>query len=323
MPPLSRRQFLWHSAALGLMACRTDALPAARSTTAVTFSFGTYGMKSLPTEDALRLISSVGYDGVELAVRPEWSAAPENMSAERRRSLRELLMRTGLKLTALMEHLQPSDNHAAHQAALERLREAAKLGRDLSPENPPLIQTTLGAGHWNDVRSLYVDRLADWAIIGRENQTIIAIKPHRGGAMSRPEEAIWLIEQLESTPWLRMVYDYSHYAYRDMPLEETVRTALPYTAHIAIKDAVRDGEQVTFALPGESKGFDYRPLFRMLGKGGYRGDICCEVSGALWSRAGYDPEAAANACYRNIAPLFAESGLERIARNPAERQPRR
>ena len=41
-----------------------------------------------------------------------------------------------------------------------------------------------------------------------------------------------------------MVYDYSHYAYRDMPLEETVRTALPYTAHVVVKDAVREGDRV-------------------------------------------------------------------------------
>lgn len=311
MPGLSRRGFLCRSAVLGLLACRPHTLLGAESAAAVTFSFGTYGTKSLATEDALRLIASIGYDGVELAVRPEWSAAPENMPPERRRSIRDLLAETGLKLTALMEHLQPAENAAAHQATLDRLRQAADLGLDLSPESPPPIQTTLGGGRWEDVRSLYVERLADWARIGRENRTVIAIKPHRGGAMSRPEEAIWLIEQLENTPWLRMVYDYSHYAYRDMPLEQTVRTALPYTAHIAIKDAVRQGERVTFALPGESGAFDYRQLFRLLAEGGYQGDICCEVSGVLWSQGGYDPAIAAKACYRNIAPLFAEAGLRR------------
>ena len=322
---LSRRLFLCHSAALGLLACRPQVLRGAEPGAAVTFSFGTYGMKSLPTEDALRLIASVGYDGVELAVRPEWSAAPENMSAERRRSLRDLLADTGLKLTALMEHLQPSDNDAVHQAAVDRLREAAELGQDLSPDAPPLIQTTLGGGRWEDVRSLYVDRLADWARIGGENRTVIAIKPHRGGAMSRYSEAIWLIEQLDNTPWLRMVYDYSHYAYRDMPLEQTVKTALPYTAHVAIKDAVRVGERVTFALPGESGAFDHRPLFRLLAEGGYRGDICCEVSGVIWGKEGYDPAVAAKTCYRNIAPLFAESGLRRLSRGTedAARKPQR
>lgn len=314
MTRLTRRHFMCRSAALGLLACRPHRLFGAEAPAAVTFSFGTYGMKSLPTEDALRLVASIGYDGVELAVRPEWSAAPENMSAERRRLLRDLLAETGLKLTALMEHLQPSTNDAAHQAALDRLRAAAELGRDLSYDAPPLIQTTLGGGRWEDVRSLYVDRLAEWARVGRENRTVIAIKPHRGGAMSRPEEAIWLIEQLDSTPWLRIVYDYSHYAHRDMPLEQTVKTALPYTAHIAIKDAVRQGERVTFALPGESGAFDYRPLFRLLAEGGYRGDICCEVSGAIWSKDGYDPAAVARRCYRNIAPLFAESGLRRVSR---------
>ena len=36
-----------------------------------------------------RLIAETGYDGVELCVRAEWDAAPENLQAERRRHLRE------------------------------------------------------------------------------------------------------------------------------------------------------------------------------------------------------------------------------------------
>lgn len=48
--------------------------------------------------------------------------------------------------------------------------------------------------------------------------------------MSQPSEAIWLIKQLDSTPWLRIVYDYSHLIYRDISLTESLREALPYLA---------------------------------------------------------------------------------------------
>jgi inosose dehydratase len=108
-----------------------------------------------------------------------------------------------------------------------------------------------------------------------------------------------------------MVYDYSHYAFRDMPLEDTVRTALPYTAHIAVKDAVRDGDEVKFVLPGAGGTPDHATLLRLFYRGGYRGDVCCEVSSMVSREPGYDPVAAARTCYRNMARAFEEAHVPR------------
>ena len=154
-------------------------------------------------------------------------------------------------------------------------------------------------------------RLADWEAIGRKTKTVICIKPHRGGVMSRPSEAVWIIGQLNQSKWMRMVYDYSHYAFRNMPLADTIKTALPYTGHIAIKDTIRRGKGTTFVLPGASGNIDYVKLLKLFHAGGYRGDICCEVSGAVWSKKGYDPIAAAQTCYKNIAPMFKKAGVAR------------
>jgi len=317
-----RRDFLRRScnAYLGLVCGTALASPAfaepnpTASRAGVSFSFGTYGMKSLKTETAVRIIAETGFDGVELAVRPEWDAAPGRLAPPRRRALRELLDGLGLRLPALMEHLPPSADDNRHAADLDRLRRDADLGRDLSPAAPPLIQTVLGGGHWEGQRDMFRDRLGDWAEVGRQAGVVIAIKPHRGGAMSQPAEAIWLIRQLNDSPWLRMVYDYSHYAFRDLPLDETIETALPYTAHVAIKDAVQQGPDVRFVLPGASSEFDYAELFRSFYRGGYRGDFCCEVSGMVWNQPGYDPANAARTCYENVAPQFARAGVPRVAR---------
>jgi len=277
----------------------------------VTFSFGTYGMPSLKTEEALRVIAEVGYDGVELAVRPEWDAAPGRMPPARRQALRQVLGELGLEVTALMEHLLPSADEAQHAAGLERLRQVAELGQDLRPQQPPLIQTVLGGGTWEEQKSMFVDRLGAWAELARQANTVIAVKPHRGGAMSQPAEAVWLIGQLGNTPSIRMVYDYSHYAFRDLSLEDTVATALPYTAHIAIKETVRMGDGFRFVLPGESGTFDFGTLFQRFYAGGYRDDICCEVSSMVSGQANYDPIAAARTCYANIAPIFVAAGVPR------------
>ncbi len=54
-----------------------------------------------------------------------------------------------------------------------------------------------------------------------------------------PTQAVWIFEQLGKPAWLRMVYDYSHYAYRGLPLKETIQTALPYMAHVAARTPSR------------------------------------------------------------------------------------
>ncbi len=162
------------------------------------------------------------------------------------------------------------------------------------------------------MKELYLKQLEQWVAVAEKSRIVIAIKPHRGGALSRPSEAAWLIEKLGKPEWLRMCYDYSHYDFRDMPMEDTIKTALPYTAHIAIKDAVMENGKVRFVNPGLGGRIDYAKLIRLFHSGGYRGDICCEVSGMVWSKPGYDPVASARQCYASIAPAFVKA---KVARN--------
>jgi len=313
---IDRRSFLRESMTAGA-AVAIASTSQARDENAiegVTFSFGTYGMKSMSTEDAIRTVAQIGYDGIEIAARSDWDAAPARMPQHRRDQVRTLLADAGLRLTALMEHLYPAEDKVEHEAGLVRLREVARLGHDLSQATPPLIQTVLGGGTWDEQKNMLRDRLGDWDQLGAETQTVIAIKPHRGGAMSKPSEAAWLIQQLGNPLWIRMVYDYSHYAFRDMSVAETVETALPYTAHIAIKDTIQTDKGFQFVLPGASNAFDYADLFKRFYAGGYRADICCEVSGMVSNQAGYDPIAAAMTCYANIAPQFEQAGVPRRSR---------
>lgn len=310
---IPRRQFLTAVAATGLgelVTCQPRSVAAAPAQ-GLTFSFGTYGSRTLSLEKSIRLVATIGYDGVEIATRPEWDAAPERMPKARRKEVHGLLLDRNLKVTAMMEHLPPSTDAQTHQNDLARLRSVMELGADLTPTTPPLIQTVLGGGTWEEKKHLFVERVGDWSELAKEMQTVVAIKPHRGGAMSRPSEAVWLIEQLKKTPWIRMVYDYSHYAFRNLSVEETVRTALPFTAHIAVKDTIKTDAGFRFVLPGASQAFDYAQLFKLFFAGGFRGDVCCEVSGMVWNTPDYDPVAAAKQCYQNLAPCFETAGVPR------------
>jgi inosose dehydratase len=274
-------------------------------------SIGTYSLKGLSIEESIDLVARIGYDGMEISVQPGFDGEPAKLSAARRKLVRQRLESKRLKLTALMEQVTPAVEDRQHQDHLRRLQQVVELAQQLAPAEPPLIQTVLGGGQWSQKKSLYRDRLGDWLRVFAAARLVLAIKPHRGGALSRPEEAAWLIQQLGNSPWLRMVYDYSHYAFRDMPLEETVRTALPYTAHLAVKDAVKRDNQIEFLPPGESHTFDYARLLRLFYAGGYRGDVCCEVSAMVSKKPGYDPVATAQSCYRNMAAAFSQAGVPR------------
>lgn len=277
----------------------------------MTLGFSTYGMQSMTTEDAIMALAKIGYDAVELNIWPGWDADAAKLSPERARTIGKLLQHWNLRLSALMENLTIEKDPAKHDAVLERLRRASGLAHTLAPANPPLVETTLGGGIWDDVKELYQSRLADWAEVGRETKTVMTIKPHRFGAMSRPEHAGEIIEALGNPQWLRMAYDFSHYAHRDMTLADTVKTALPFASFVAIKDTVMVDGKARFVLPGESGQIDYTQLLKLLHAGGYRGDVNCEISGMVSKQKGYDPIATAEQCYANIAPAFAEAGMER------------
>ncbi|RMG39839.1 MAG: sugar phosphate isomerase/epimerase, partial [Planctomycetota bacterium] len=282
----------------------------------LTLGFSTYGMKTLRTEQAIERIADAGFDSVEIAIMKGWDADPETLEPGRRIAIRNRLADRRVFVRSLMEHLHIDEPGRSRQQRLERLKRAAELAHDLDPARPPLVQTTIGGGgHWAEKRDLFAAELEQWVRVAGRHELTIAVKPHRGGAFSRPDQAVELIERLGSPPRLKMCFDYSHYDFRDMPLEEAVRTALPYVGHVAVKDVARDtAGRLRFRLPGETGRIDYPKLLRLLFDGGYRGDVCCEVSSQIWSQPGYDPLAAAETSYRNMARAFERAGVPRLRR---------
>lgn len=313
VPTITRRTFLGAVAATGIFATHAWSAPAPAES--LILGFSTYGTKSLKTEEVLPILSAIGYDAIELAVISGWDMDPATVIPARRTALKRQLAKTGLRLTSLMENLPPSSGTAKHTAALERLKAASQLAHDLSPDHPPLIETVLGGVEWSKSKPLFLQRLADWQKLAESHATIIAIKPHRGSAMSRPEEAIELFRELGSSKWLRMVYDYSHYALREMPLDQTIHAALPWTGMIAVKDVVIEKDQPVFKLPGETGQIDYAAMLRQFHTGGYRGVVSCEVSSMISKRPDYDPIQAAKTCYANLAKAFIAAEVPR-PKNP-------
>ena len=313
MKNLSRRDWLKASGGALITAL---ALPACSSRDEVeqgcSLGFGSYGLPGYSLEDSIRLISQIGYDAIEIVSIPGYHGDPELVSLETRKTVRQFLSNTGLKLGALMGLPTPSDEVKKQQSNLDWFKRLLQLAHDLKVDNLPLIQGVLGGGKWDQKKNLFRDQVGQWLELAAEAGITLSIKPHRGHAMSTPDDAVWIIHELGDHPKLRMVYDYSHYAFRDMPIETTVVTALPYTSYLVMKDAVQENGKVVFKLPGQAGTIDHARVLSLFYDGGYRGEVCPEVSSLVWRAEGYDPETTARTCYRNLSNIFSEAGVPRI-----------
>ena len=311
---LSRRDFI--ASALAASVITPWSAKAALSADGVTLGFNTYGMKTLSTEDAIRELSKIGFDTIELDSTSGTDGDPSSLTPARRADLRKITKDLGLKFTAVQGVKPPSINDEQHAANLERFKVLAQLCHDLDPGHPPMIECGLGGRDpFEKMKPMFLKRVADWVKVAESSDIHIVVKPHRDTSMDRPDQAIDLFKDLGNPPRLRMSWDYSHFALRDLPLAETIRVALPWTGFVAIKDVAMENGRGVFKLPGETKQIDYPALVKGFYEGGYRGDFNCEISSMIFTKPGFDCLAAARISYANIAPAFAMAGVPRVRRS--------
>ena len=120
------------------------------------------------------------------------------------------------------------------------------------------------------------DELHAWAATLAPLKTVVAIKPHVSGAMDLPEKALWLVNQVAS-PWVKLVYDYSHYELHELDMRETMRQLVGQSVFAQIKDSEGNAARFKFLLPGDGR-MDYKAYVQALTAAGYRGAVVVEVS---------------------------------------------
>lgn len=308
---ISRRQCLATFVAASSTLLRRAARGDDKKPRTIGLGFSLYGMKSLSIADALKTCAEIGYDCIELPVMVDWPADSARQDADARAELRKHISASGMRLTALMENLPILGDDAKRAVNLERLKLAAQLARELNPSTPPLVETILGGkpGEFDAVKEQMVERLKEWAALMERHKVELAIKAHVGNATQRPEQLLWLLDQVAS-PWLVAAYDYSHFQLQDLKIVETMDQLLPKTRFIHVKDTEHAQGKRGFLLPGEGS-IDYGEYFKLLAASEYRGDVVVEVSGQVFTKPGYDPVAAARKCYNHLAPAMKVAGITR------------
>lgn len=269
--------------------------------------YGTYGMPKLTVIEAIEAAARIGYDGVELAVIPNHPAAPERLDRAARQAVRARLADLGLELPALMLGLNSAA--ADQRPVLDELARCGELAHDLAPDRPPVLVTTAGgsAKRWEEDKNLVAEHIAAWARQAAKMGLVLALEPHVGGVVHRPEHAEW-IRARAGLDNLKFNYDHSHFVLQGIPPEQAAPIMAPHAVATHLKDAVGDPDHVTFLLPGETE-FDYPAFFRLLHDLGYDGYLTVEVSGMIWNRDDYDPLSAAEFSFRTLSEARRRAGL--------------
>ena len=269
----------------------------------IPLGFSLYGMKSLPIADAIVACAKIGYDGVELALMPGYACEPKALDAAARKDLKKRLSDSGLSVMGLMLNLNEPADEKQHAINLAQITAAAELGHALADPCPP-IETILGGkpAQWAERKDKLVESLQSWAKAARAANVIVAIKPHAGNALHTPQDAVWLVEKVNS-PNIKLAYDYSHFVIQDMTIERTMAAILPHAAFAHVKDAKGTKEKFEFLLPGE-EGTNYTEYVKQMTALKYGGPVIVEVSAMISNKKDYDPIAAAKKSYTNLAKAF-------------------
>lgn len=272
----------------------------------ISLGFSLYGMKTLPLDEALKTCADIGYSNVEIALNAGYPTEPKVFTAEARKAAVQQLAALKLEAPCLMVNISLTVDEKAQ--ALQTIRDAAQVARDLNTANPPIIETVLGGkpATWEEQKAGMAEHLQSWAETAEKEKTTIAIKAHVGSAVNSPERLLWLLEKVKS-PAIQVAYDYSHFELQGIDMEQSMELLLPRTKFIHVKDSVGEPGKFQFLLPGEGR-TDYVKYFTALKRHGYQGPVVVEVSGQVFNKPEYEPIAAAKKCHTTLAGALAKVG---------------
>jgi sugar phosphate isomerase/epimerase len=278
-------------------------------------AYGTYAMPKTRLEEAIPLLRTIGYDGVEICVSPKHlEALPADFSSERRQQVRELLVEHRLAVPAMMvigAHLWAPDDDQ-NKKNLHLIRDTARLARDFGVREPVVVSVGIGGktANWSDDKLAIIKRLKEYADQASADQFIIAAEAHCGAAVDRSERAVEVIQAVDRAN-LRLHFDIVHFFLAGEAIEDSVQGLVPITAHTHITDTRRHADGTfDFHILGDGE-LDSTAYMRAMDKAGWDDFITLEVSARVWSRDGYDSDETARRSYAALKSAFDKAGVSR------------
>lgn len=278
--------------------------------------FSTWAMPKLPIDTALEHIAATGYTGVEITVHRGWSTELACLDAAERRRIRAKVDELGLDLPAITAPGTLVGEPETVEASLAGVKGAMDLAVDWAGSAAPPIVVTIPGGRpedWEnpDRRAQLVENTGALAAYAERAGVIFAFEAHVLQIVERPEQQLWLMEQVPS-PAFKVNFDISHFDVLGIPTEESVQALVPggKAVHTHLKDQRGRSPAHEYLIPGEGD-FDYVRYLKAMQAAGYAAYIMPEISLMVQRRPSYDPLATATQSYMVLDQAFAAAGIAR------------
>lgn len=279
--------------------------------------YSTWSTKKMPVEQAIREMSRIGFDAVEIDLDQKGGSPLDEIDAARRREIKRLLDDTGLVLSGFVSaHRNQITGEEANLAGRDVYLRELDLALDLAQGNHiPVMDVAMGGkeGQWEELKNRIVDGVRETVRLSAERGVTVALEPHSGNAVNTPERMRWIVDQVDS-PYCKVNFDISHFNVIGIPIEESVRQMAPISAHTHIKDETGRFPNHQFLIPGEGD-FDYVRYLTAMQENGWTGDITCEISIMVQNRPTYDAVAAMEQTYRVVDEAMQQAGVPRTRRS--------
>ena len=276
-------------------------------------SFSTWGMQKTPIDVAVTHCAALGFDGLELTVIPRWPTDAATMDTAERKRIRKLYDDHQIALCGLSGNTpllkgdpgERTQNVATFTTYLDLAAELQHPGERLS------VSTTSAGepGSWETVKHELVDLYGQVAAHAERAGVIVGAEPHVSNALHTPEQAIWLVQQVNS-PAFGIHFDISHFNVQGMDMEAAVAELVPYTVHTHVKDERGIAPNHEFLIPGEGD-MDYVGYLKAMDRAGWHDHITVEISLMVQARPDFDALAAATQSYRVLSQAFRDAGIAR------------
>ena len=250
------------------------------------FGYGTNGFQSHRLDDALAVISDLGYDGVALTIDHMHHDPFAADVVVRTRRLRRQLERLGLAVvieTGARYLLDPWRKHhptlvsaGDRRPRLDLLNRAVDIGADLGAEAVSFWSGTLPE---SDPAEVGWDRLCQGVeplvAYAEQRGVTLAMEPEPGMLVDTVDDVLELRRRLGEPEPLRVTLDLGHIVCNEpQGLTATVATAGPLLANVQVDDMVPGVHEHLELGQGE---VDFPAALSALVAVGYRGLACLEL----------------------------------------------
>ncbi len=241
----------------------------------------------LPHEDALQLISMLGFEGVDIGLFEErshlWPSREFEDAPRSARMLKKKLDDVGLEpadvfLQMAMDFVPYAINHP-QRTRRRKARDWFLKALEYAAECGCAHVTALPGVHFRDETradsfSRAVEEL-NWRVArAKECGIVFGVEAHVGSLVPRPKSAERLVQ---AVPGLTLTLDYTHFTKIGLP-DSDVEPLMKYASHFHARGARRGRLQTSF----DHNVIDYRRVVEVMRDSGYRGWLGVEYIWIDW-----------------------------------------